>query len=40
VLDRRGIPTVRITWERMTGQPDAEAARLERILAARRRGAA
>jgi hypothetical protein len=36
LLDRLAIPTVRVTWERMTGKPVAEAARLHRILAARR----
>jgi hypothetical protein len=32
LLARLGIPTVRITWARMTAQPELEAARLERIL--------
>ncbi len=31
-----GIPTFRLTWERMTGRPDFEAARLEASLARRR----
>ncbi len=31
-----GIPTVRITWERLTGSPDREAARLRAILRQRR----
>jgi very-short-patch-repair endonuclease len=32
-----GLPTVRITWERLIGRPAPEADRLNRILAARRR---
>jgi very-short-patch-repair endonuclease len=35
-----GIATIRITWERLDGQPEREAARLARILQARRRQAA
>jgi hypothetical protein len=35
-----GIPTVRITWERLTGTPEREAPRLKRILAKRRAQAA
>ncbi len=31
-----GVATVRITWERMTGSPDEEAARLRVILDRRR----
>jgi hypothetical protein len=31
-----GLVTVRITWERFTGTPEAEAQRLKTILAARR----
>jgi very-short-patch-repair endonuclease len=33
---RAGYPTVRITWQRMTGAAASEARRLEAILAARR----
>jgi very-short-patch-repair endonuclease len=32
-----GYPTVRVTWVRLTTTPEREAARLEKILAARRR---
>ena len=34
-----GIVTVRVTEERLTGSPDREAARLRKILRARRRAA-
>ncbi len=36
----RGIVTVRITWERLTVRPAAEAGRLHKILSARRPGGA
>jgi hypothetical protein len=35
-----GIPTVRITWERLSHAQDREAARFRRILAHRRAAAA
>jgi hypothetical protein len=35
LLDRTGDVTVRLTWERMTGKPASEAARLKRIIASR-----